>query len=164
MRCFLAILLCLVAYGARAELCGSSSPDIYQSFRDARLGLQGEYPPGVFPNAHQDSDGWKFTSSDNACRFYVTRGDNQLSATAEDFEKLSELYYRDKGVSVTYHTGADRWYVVSGIDHDDMFYEKGVVSRDGKRIAVLLIQYPIALKSSFAPIVKQMSHAFWTIG
>jgi hypothetical protein len=162
--CVLAILLCLVAYGARAAPCGASPPERYQSFRDTRLGVDGEYPPSVFPNAQEYGDGRKFTSPDGACRFHLTTGENQLSATAKDIEKLSEQYYRDKGISIAYGRAADRWYVVSGIDGSDIFYEKGVLSRDGKRIAVLLIQYPAASKAFFDPIVTRMSHAFWTVG
>jgi hypothetical protein len=161
--CLLAILLCLIAYGTHAASCGASPPETYRSFRDTRLGFDGEYPPSVFPNSREDGDGLKFASSDDACRFYVTTGENQLSITAKDFEGLSEQYYREKGISVTYHASADRWYVVSGVDRADIFYEKGVVSRDGKSIAVLLMQYPTSLKRFFDPIVKHMSHSFWTI-
>jgi serine/threonine-protein kinase len=161
--CLLAILLCLIAYGARAAPCGASPPETYRSFRDTRLGVDGEYPPSVFPNSQEDGGGRKFTSPDVACRFHVTTGENQLSAGAKDIERLSEQYYREKGISVAYGRAGDRWYVVSGTDGNDIFYEKGVLSRDGKRIAVLLIEYPAPLRSFFDPIVARMSHSFWTI-
>jgi hypothetical protein len=161
--CLLAFLLCLIAYGTRAASCGASSPETYRSFRDTRLGVDGEYPPSVFPHAREDGDGLKFASPDDACRLYVTMGENQLSITAKEFEGLSEQYYREKSISITYHGSADRWYVVSGVDPAGMFYEKGVVSQDGKSIAVLLMRYPAQLKSFFDPIVKRMSHSFWTI-
>ena len=134
----------------------------YASYRNNRYGLAVAYPPKLFTRAEPvgEDEGRKFLSSENSAWFYASAGLNPADWTAKDIMQLSTVYYRQNGARLTYSRISDRWYVLSGTRDGSIFYEKGVLSRDGAISRTLLIEYPLACKPFFDAIVTRMSHSF----
>jgi hypothetical protein len=141
---------------------GALSDVPFDFYKDASSGLRVDYPSTIFPTMVdiENGAGRKFASTDTACRFYISEGPNDVGATTSDIAALTKQYYSDRGATVTYERSLDRWYVISGVDHGDIYYEKGMLSPDGKVIGVLLVEYPQMIARSFEPIIRRMSRSF----
>ncbi|MDB5408431.1 MAG: hypothetical protein JWL84_3343 [Rhodospirillales bacterium] len=148
------------------NLQDSSVEPAFAAFKNARFGQRIEYPPAFFPSSDDIDDraGRKFSSADGACRFFISGGANELGASAAEVAELTEQYYSDKDVAVTFRRTGERWYVIAGVDRSQIYYEKGMLSPDGKVIGVLLIEYPRSLVLPLRPIVARMSRSFLTDG
>jgi hypothetical protein len=137
----------------------------YTSYRNEPYRLSVRYPEDLFTRGEAigGDSGRMFITADGSARFYATGQRNEEAGfTANELLRLSTAHYRETaGARVTYRRLADHWYVVSGTQGGRwIFYEKGVISRDGRFAGTLLIEYPLERKAFFDPIVTRMSRSF----
>jgi len=60
---------------------------------------------------------------------------------------------------VTYQAHRDNWFVISGTDGDDLFYERHLLSHRGEIVNSFVISYPAKLKQTYDPIVTRMAQS-----
>lgn len=136
----------------------------FAQYRNERYGVAVEYPKAPFSREEPigRDEGRLFVTADGSAWFSAAGESNDAAGfTARELLRLSTAHYRETGARVVYTRLADRWYVVSGTQSGRrIFYEKGVLSPDGRLAGTLLIEYPLERKSFFDPIVARMSHSF----
>ena len=59
---------------------------------------------------------------------------------------------------MTYQRKGETWFVVSGYEGDDIFYDKTL--REGDRTASFRFVFPAAQKPHYAPLLEHMEDSF----
>ena len=104
----------------------------------------------------------------SGCSFQTPDGDFSVEAVAESptgdgaGETLETRMAKElelMGDTVTYKTGGDSWFVISGVTSDGTeYYRKGFTN--GKQWISLRITYPHARNDKFDPWVKRIEKSF----
>lgn len=115
------------------------------------------YPESVFtPQGESDAgDGQRFLAAAGQARLIVYGAFNVLGTTL-DQEYREAL--AQPGRTVTYQVLRKDWFVVSGLEGDDIFYRKTILADDIFRTFALT--YPRALKATFDPLVAGILQSF----
>jgi len=156
MRCrlsfvFVALAALLVAAGAGA--------DNWLIYQNDRYGTTIDYPDIFKPQPPPDNnDGRAFKNADGA-GFWVAASYNTLDfdvARYRDFV-VKDL---DPAAAVTYQTRGDNWFVISGTNGANIFYERHMLSYGAELTESFAISYPASLKQTYDPIVARMAKSF----
>jgi hypothetical protein len=148
------------ASAAAAMLSPAAAQKNWKTYKNERFGTTIEYPADKFiPQPPPDNgDGLRFIASDSA-EFTVAAIHNVLNQNLAALESAA-LKDRPLDEKITYRDRGPRWFVLSGMKADDVFYERHLLSHRGKIINDLEIIYPARLRSTYDPIVTRMSKSF----
>jgi hypothetical protein len=118
-----------------------------------------DYPDRFKAGPPPDSDdGRKFTSADGA-QFSVYASYDALDFNLAKFQDFI-LKNLDPGEVVTYKSHGDDWFVVSGTNGGNIFYERHLLSHGGQMTEGFSMSYPAAAKQSYDPVVARMAKSF----
>ncbi|MCS6885472.1 MAG: hypothetical protein RMM17_02400 [Acidobacteriota bacterium] len=149
------LALLLIAASLYAVEAHAQSND-YRIYYNNRFGYSIEYPANLLiPQGESDNgDGQTFLSPDGKSKAIVYAGYDVLG------ESLTQLYNRDlksrKGV--TYKLLRQNFFVISGIEDDQVFYRKTFCKKN--IIYTFEISYPAAEKPTYDAVTTKMSKSF----
>jgi hypothetical protein len=129
------------------------------TYHNDRYGTTIDYPDQFTAEPPPDSnDGQRFKSADGA-KFAVYAYYNTLDFNVAKFRD-STLKNLAAGQVVTYQASGDNWFVISGTDVANVFYERGLLSHGGQMTEGFSMFYPSAVKQSYDAIVARMGKSF----
>ncbi len=133
-----------------ALLCASPVIAGEKHYSNQRFGTSVSFPAEVFSRASippANGDGMTWFSTDGAS-LAVFGGYNVLSHSPGDL--IAEA--AGPGVTITYSRAGKDWAVVSGIEGEDIFYQRSEFGADDVVHSVIL-RYPASLKAKYDPLV-----------
>jgi hypothetical protein len=126
-----------------------------------RFGFSLRYPEGVFePERRSEAgDGEVFVGQEGHARLLVGAFENADGHTVPSYMNYirRESY---SGYSIDYAPRGQTWFVLSGENDQNVFYEKVIFSCRGHIISSFALIYPIANKAVFDPIVAGIEKTF----
>ena len=156
---FLFVMAILCAVAAATVPAISAHADNWLTYHNDRYGTTIDYPDQFKAEPPPGSDdGRTFKSADGA-EFSVYASYNALDFNLAKFQDFT-LKNLDPGAVVTYKTHGDNWFVISGTEGDDIFYERHMLSHDGQMTEGFSMSYPAAAKQSYDPVVARMAKSF----
>jgi hypothetical protein len=154
-RLITSILSCgfVLAFYPLAQAGGAS---VWRTYHNDRFGTTIDYPDFFKPMPPpENGDGLEFQSADGA-EFLAFGSYNvdklNLAGLAADVVKNLE-----RGKGITYQTQGSDWFVISGTQGKDIFYERHLISHRGEILDTFVITYPMRLKAKYDSIVSRMS-------
>jgi hypothetical protein len=116
-----------------------------------------DYPSHfVVQPAPENGDGRTFKSQDGLVKMLVYGSNNSL------LEKLETRFNAESGSSdarkVTYKLFKPDFFVISGIENNNVFYQKVLFKND--EYNTFLITYPVTKKKIYDPITAKISASF----
>jgi hypothetical protein len=135
----------------------------WRHYSDPQLGLSIDLPAEGFEAAPDSGSAAALRLVDTAddALIEVFGGVNRDGLTLRGFADL--VAAADRIAEVTYRTGGRTWFVLSGYyrreghgDQELIFYSKFMFSPDLRRFSGFEINYPVALKRRFDPIVARL--------
>lgn len=134
----------------------------YNRYYNSRFNYSVTYPVSILiPQGEaQNGDGQKFVSKDKSITLLVYGSHNALNQKLEDvYRTQSRNATRENPTRVvTYKTRGNDWFVVSGYENGNVFYNKTIL-RNGD-FKVLEIRYNKSLQPKFDPIAAEISKSF----
>jgi hypothetical protein len=133
--------------------------DAWRTYTNDRYGTTIDYPDSFQPQPPpDDDDGRAFKSSDGAS-FSVSASYGGIDSNLAAYRDFI-LDNEPKTATVSYQAQGKDWFVVSGTNGRDIFYERHLLSHDGEMTEAFVISYPAALKQAYDPIVARMAKSF----
>ena len=130
---------------------------VFKTYCNARFAFCIDYPSGLVMQARPDNnDGRTFKSKDSKVQMLVYGSNNSLMEKLET-RFLAESTSRDTR-KVTYKLFKADSFVISGLEHGKVFYEKVLFKNDEYK--TFLISYPTALKKIYDPITAKITVSF----
>jgi hypothetical protein len=128
------------------------------TYQNDRYGTTIDYPDQFKAEPPPDADdGRRFKSADGAK--FAVYASYALDSTLAEIEEFT-LKNLAPGAVVTYKTGGDNWFVISGTDSANIFYERHLLSHGGQMSETFSMAYPAAVKQSYDAIVARMAKSF----
>jgi hypothetical protein len=155
-RTFYLLLLCFALAApaqAREALSG------WASYVNERFGFSFRYPAGVFESERRTEagDGEVFVGGDG--RLLVGAFENADGHTVVSYmNHITRKSY--SGYNIDYAPRRRTWFVLSGENDQNVFYEKVIFTCGGRIISSFALIYPIASKAMFDPIVEGIEKTF----
>ena len=126
-----------------------------------RFGFSFRYPAGVFESQHHSDagDGEVFVAGQGDGRLLVGAFENTDGHSVASYMNYirRESY---SGYGVDYAPRGQTWFVLSGENAQNVFYEKVMFSCAGRVISSFALIYPISSKAMFDPIVEGIEKTF----
>jgi hypothetical protein len=153
------ILLTCCAFAVPAH--GREAAWDWVPYVNERFGFNFRYPAGLFESQRRSEAG-------DGEVFVAGRGDGRLLVGAfENADRHSVASYMNyirresySGFGVDYPPRGQTWFVLSGENDLNVFYEKVMFSCGGRIISSFALIYPIANKAMFDPIVEGIEKTF----
>jgi len=126
-----------------------------------RFGFSFEYPTGVFePERRSETgDGEMFAGVRGHGRLLVGAFENADGHTVASY--MNYIRRRSySGYDVDYAPRGETWFVLSGENDQNVFYEKVIFSCRGRIISSFALIYPIVSKAMFDPVVEGIEKTF----
>jgi hypothetical protein len=159
LRCVLGILLTCFALAAPAQAREGLSA--WVPYVNERFGFSFRYPVGVFePERRAEAgDGEVFTDVGGQARLLVGAFENADGHSVQSYMNYvrSESY---SGYDIDYAPRGQTWFVLSGENDQNVFYEKVMFSCRGRIISSFALIYSIARKAMFDPVVEGIEKTF----
>jgi hypothetical protein len=128
------------------------------TYQNDRYGTTIDYPDQFKAEPPPDADdGRRFKSADGAK--FAVYASYALDSTLTDIQEFT-LKNLAPGAFVTYKTGGDNWFVISGTNGANIFYERHLLSHGGQMSETFSMTYPAAAKQSYDAIVARMAKSF----
>ena len=129
----------------------------YTRYRNDEYGYSIRYPAAVLEPTRTigDGRGRAFETRDGAAAVIVYAVEN---ADRQRLEAEYEKALNNPNMRVTYNVLRDDWYVVSGYEGDDVFYER-VLLEDGM-LKTFRTRYKSSQKDYYDPITAAISQSF----
>lgn len=139
-----------------ASIAAASDWTTYVNDRfGATADIPASYKPGEAP---ENGDGLSFTSPQGDATIAVWGALAKVMDTSfGDYAKRLVNYAAEDGWQVSYSAGKKDWYAFSGSKADRIFFEKIVVACKGEIANHVRLEYPIARKKEFDPIVAHVT-------
>jgi len=126
-----------------------------------RFGFSFRYPAGLFElERHSEAgDGEVFTGLQGHGHLLVGAFENADGHTVPSYMNYirTESY---SGYDIDYAPQGQNWFVLSGENDQNVFYEKVMFSCGGRVISSFALIYPIASKAMFDPVVEGIEKTF----
>ncbi len=132
--------------------------DKWLTYQNDRYGTTIDYPDQFKAEPPPDADDGQRFKSDDGAKFAVYAS-YALDSTLADIQEFT-LKNLAPGAVVTYKTGGDHWFVISGTAGANIFYERRLLSHRGQMSETFSMTYPAAAKRSYDPIVARMAKSF----
>ena len=143
-QCRRSSLVLIVLAAIAASSASAAVADDWSTYHNDRYGTTIDYPNIFKAQPPPDADdGRAFKTADGA-DFSVSASYNALDfnlATFRDFI-IKNL---DPGAVVTYQAHGDDWFVVSGMNGANIFYERHLLSHHGEMTENFVMSYPASL-------------------
>ncbi len=137
----------------------SAATDNWLTYHNDRFGTTIDYPDRFKPEPPPaNDDGRKFTSADGA-EFLVYASLNVDEFNLAKFQDFV-LQNLDSSQVVTYKAHGDNWFVISGTNGANIFYQRHVLSHRGELTESFSIEYPAVAKQDYDAIVARMAKSF----
>jgi hypothetical protein len=142
-----------------AAPCSAARAETWLTYQNDRYGTTIDYPdtfkPDPPPNA---DDGRTFKNADGA-KFSVSAAYGGIGSNLADYRNFIIKHLAPKQ-TVTFQARAKTWFVLSGTQGSDIFYERHMLSHGGEMTEDFVISYPATAKAAYDPIVARMSASF----
>ena len=153
IRLVLGLVLCLANVPAYAAE--------WVPYVNDRFGFSFRYPADLFApeRMSEAGDGEVFTGMRGKGRLLVGALENRDGHTLASYMNLirKQSYAR---FSVDYSPRGGSWFVLSGENDREVFYEKVIFSCSGRVISSFALLYPVETKREFDPIVEGIEKTF----
>jgi hypothetical protein len=129
----------------------------WRLYQNDRYGTTIDYPDFFRVEPRPDADDGRTFKSADGGKFLVYGSfalDSDLAELLDDALKNLKA-----GATVTYQAHRDNWFVISGTDGEDLFYERHLLSHRGEIVNSFVISYPAKLKQTYDPIVTRMAQS-----
>ena len=151
----------LLCFALAAPARGGQAPSGWAPYVNERYGFSFRYPASVFESERRSENG-------DGEVFVGVRGDSRLLVgafeNADDHTVASYMNYimRESysGYNIDYAPRGQTWFVLSGENERNVFYEKVMFTCGGRIISSFALIYPIASKAMFDPIVEGIEKTF----
>lgn len=131
----------------------------WQPYVNERFGAAADVPADYSAgDPPANGDGLTFTSPDGAATISIWGA--LATVTDESFaDYATRLVSHDKddGWDVSYSAGKSDWFAFSGSKGDRIFYEKVIKACNGEIANHVRLEYPVARKKEFDPIVAHVA-------
>lgn len=147
MRQFFSVVTCFATIVVTPSI---AAPFTYVN---ERFGTVCTFPDEIFTDRQpepENGDGLEWHSADGAS-LACYGSYNALDATPKSLVE-DEKASPEPGEKVTYSKTGRNWAVLSGTKGDNIFYERSVFGKEDV-IHTVFIEYPVALKSKYDPLV-----------
>jgi hypothetical protein len=159
-------LLALTAMAWAAVIVAAGRPaaaetpaPVWHTYHNDRYGTTIDYPDLFKAEPPPDADdGRKFTAAHGA-EFSVYASYNALDFDLGKFRDFTIKNLDPKAV-VTYQARGNDWFVISGTNGGNIFYERETLSHKAQMTEGFLVTYPASLKQIYDPIVARMAKSF----
>jgi hypothetical protein len=153
------ILLACFAFAAPSQ--GREALSGWVPYVNERFGFSFRYPTGVFkPERRTEAgDGEVFANVRGQGSLLVGALENVDGHTVASYMNYirRESY---SGYHIDYAPRGQTWFVLSGENDQNVFYEKVMFSCGGRIISSFALLYPIASKAMFDPVVEGIEKTF----
>jgi hypothetical protein len=155
----LAFVVAALALALSPTLTQLRAADNWLTYHNDRFGTTIDYPDRFKAEPPPaNNDGRKFTSGDGA-EFLVYGSFNALDFDLAKFQDfILENLGRDR--AVTYKAQGENWFVISGTNGANIFYQRHLLSHRGELTESFSIDYPAAAKQDYDAIVARMAKSF----
>jgi hypothetical protein len=152
--------LCILALaGSMVSAPAICAADNWLTYINDRYGTTIDYPDSFHPQPPPDADdGRAFKSSDGAS-FTISASYNALNSNLATYREFT-IENEPKSATVTYQAQGTDWFVLSGTDGNNIFYERHLLSHGRQMTEDFVMSYPVALKPTYDPIVERMGKSF----
>jgi hypothetical protein len=137
----------------------AASQETWVTYRNERFGTTIEYPVDWFANVTDrpaNDDGRIFVAPDGA-ELSISAGSNVLGDSLAHYAS-SIFQHLPAGAAVTYQTSGTDWFVLSGLEHGTIFYDRYLFGPNAI-IHHLSLRFPGDRKSFYEPIVTRVSRS-----
>jgi hypothetical protein len=156
------LLMMVVAIAGGKQAAAVGEPDQgWTEYRNERFGIVMRYPAAVFPSHRRSAsgDGDLFETPDGRARLLIgalSNLDHFTPGSYQDF--IARQSY--PGLKADYFPVGETWSVLSGTIDNTMIYEKAMFSCGGSLISSFAMNYPVAERRLYDPIVEGVEHTF----
>jgi hypothetical protein len=132
----------------------------YAPYRNERFGYTVEYPDQLFrPDGMiGDGNGQAFVSDDRTATLLVYATEEAAEGSAATLRRQYENELVRADQRITYRRLQPDWFVVSGHEGDDIFYQRTERTSGGLR--TFRLRHHAADEDYFAPVTRRLSYAF----
>jgi hypothetical protein len=149
----------VLALSAAMVFAAGAGADNWLTYHNDRYGTTIDYPDIFKPQPPPDSnDGRTFKNAAGA-DFWVAASYNALDF---DVARYRDFVVKnlDPAAAVTYQARGDIWFVISGTNGANIFYERHLLSYGAQLTESFAISYPASLKQTYDPIAARMAKSF----
>lgn len=142
------------------SLVAQVAADSWKTHPIERFGGAIDYPENVFaPEPREaDEDDQVFVSTNDEARLAVGSWLNEGGFSPGELK--NNLLRSAREASLTYEPGGKTWFVLSGYEGDDIYYQKIMFSCGGSVVTAFGLTYPTASRTRYDPIVERMEDSF----
>lgn len=151
----------LLAAAHAASLPATGEGGGWTSYRNDRYGFSLNFPAEVFVEGETRNreQGALWVSRDRQARLIAVATRNETGETLQSYRSfLIETTY--KGASFDYAPQRDNWFVLSGVQNGQVFYERIVFACEGRYIYGWQMRYPLARKRLYDLVVERVHRSY----
>lgn len=155
----IAITICAVAF-ASAAVAAPRRFNEWASIHHAKRGFAIAYPTEVFaPVAGDSDDGRILASRDGKAKLLVGAFENEARFSLQAYRDylLTESY---PDAQLDYERTNARWFVISGIRGDTMFYERVTFTCGGQLVNSWVMLYPVVERALYDRVVEAVARTY----
>jgi len=154
-------ILAFVLVVATPALAAHSRDGGWVPYVNDRFGFSFHYPAEVFKpeRTSERGDGEIFVGAGGEARLLVGAFENSDGHTVTSYMNFIRRDSYSK-YSVSYAPRGQTWFVLSGENSQNVFYEKVMFSCGGRIINSFALMYPVTAKNVFDPIVEGIENSF----
>lgn len=164
----LAVAAALVAGPCTTAQAASADPARYQTgatdwatIKHPKRGFMIAYPASLFQSQSgvASEDGRAFVSPDGRARLLVGTFENTANFDLAGYRAylLKENY---TGARLDYERTKDRWFVISGVRGDTMFYERVSFTCGGRLVNSWAMLYPVSERNTYDRVVEAVARSY----
>ena len=136
--------------------------DVYKTYHNARFGYSIAYPGDILhPQGESDNgDGQKLVSKNAEASLLVYGSNNALNQSLQELYLEESRRGRDDNQTkiVTYKVLKNNWFVISGYNHRNIFYQKTILNNN--QFKSFYFEYPESKRKIYDPITNHLARSF----
>ena len=152
-------LITAAIWGLALLAASAAVPAGWTTYYNDRYGTTIDYPSTFTPEPPPDADdGRRFKSADGAS-FSVSAAYNAMDFNLAEYRQFIVEHIAPEAV-IIYRAQGDNWFVISGTQGPNIFYERHVLSHKAEMTENFDMSYPASLRRTYDPIVARMAQSF----